>query len=340
MTIRPGPRNAITDVDGIAVGNADDFVLRSGVTVVLPEEPAVAGVDTRGGAPGTRETDLLDPANLVDRVDAVVLSGGSAFGLDAASGAMGWLAERGRGFAVGPARVPIVPAAIIFDLLNGGEKDWGGDPPYRGLARQACDAAGASFALGNAGAGLGAKAGRLKGGLGTASFVTDDGIQVGAVIVANPFGSVTMPGTGSLWSWALERDDEFGGQPVPRGPVAAGDLDYAVPSPVGGQTTIGVVATNVALTKAQVTRIAIMAQDGLARAIRPVHTPLDGDTIFVLSTGRRPLAEPAPLMLARIGMLAADCAARAIGRAVFHAESLGDFPSYRSIHGAALRQGK
>ena len=340
MTIRPGPRNAITDVDGIAIGNAEDSALRSGVTVVLPAEPAVAAVDTRGGAPGTHETDLLNPANLVDRVDAVALSGGSAFGLDAASGVMGWLAERGRGFAVGSARVPIVPAAIIFDLLNGGRKDWGREPPYRALARRACDAAGADFALGNAGAGFGAKAGILKGGLGSASFVTGDGMQVGVVIIANPFGAVTIPGTGSLWAWALERDTEFGGQPAPRGPIADGDLDYTVPAPVGGQTTIGVVATNVALTKAQATRIAIMAQDGLAMAIRPVHTPLDGDTIFVLSTGRRPLAEPVPLTLARIGMLAADCAARAIGRAVFHAESLGDFPSYRSIHGAALRQGK
>ncbi len=340
MTIRPGPRNAITDVDGIAVGSADDSGLRSGVTVVLPAEPAVAAVDTRGGAPGTHETDLLNPANLVDRVDAVALSGGSAFGLEAAAGVMGWLAARGRGFAVGSARVPIVPAAIIFDLLNGGQKDWGAMPPYRDLARRACDAAGMEIALGNVGAGFGAKAGKLKGGLGTASFVTDDGIQVGAVLVANPFGAVTIPGTGTLWGWELERDGEFGGQPAPRGPIAPGDLDYAVPAPVGGQTTIGVVATNVALTKAQATRIAIMAQDGLARAIRPVHTPLDGDTIFVLSTGRRPLAEPVPLMLARIGMLAADCAARAIGRAVFHAESLGEFPSYRSIHGAALRQGK
>jgi len=339
MTIRPGPRNAITDVDGIAVGNASDSALRSGTTVVLPDKPAVAAVDSRGGAPGTHETDLLNPTNLVDRVDAVVLSGGSAFGLEAASGVMSWLAERGRGLAVGAVRVPIVPAAIIFDLLNGGRKDWGKVPPYRVLAHQACDAAGADIALGNAGAGFGAKAGRLKGGLGTASLVTDDGIQVGALIVANPFGSVTIPGTDTLWAWTLERDRELGGQPVPRGPIAAGDLDYALPSPVGGQTTIGVVATNVALTKAQATRIAIMAQDGLAQAIRPVHTPLDGDTIFVLSTARHTLAEPLPLTLARLGMLAADCTARAIGRAIFHAESLGDFPSYRSLHGAALGRG-
>lgn len=336
--VRPGPRNAITDVDGIAVGNASDSILRSGVTVLLPAEPAVAGVDSRGGAPGTHETDLLNPANLVDRVDAIALSGGSAFGLDAAGGVMAWLAERGRGFAVGPARVPIVPAAIIFDLLNGGQKDWGAVPPYRALAVQACGAAAADFALGNAGAGFGAKAGRLKGGLGTASFVTADGIQVGALVVANPFGAVTLPGTSTLWTWALERDDEFGGQPVPTAPVDSGQLDYALPSPVGGQTTIGVVATNVALTKAQATRIAIMAQDGLARAIRPVHTPLDGDTVFALSTARHPLADPPPLTLARLGMLAADCLARAIGRAVFHADSLGDVPSYRSLHGAHLRR--
>lgn len=338
MSVRPGPRNAITDVDGISVGHASDSALRSGVTVVLPAQPAVAGVDSRGGAPGTHETDLLNPANLVDRVDAVALSGGSAFGLDAAGGVMAWLAERGRGFAVGSVRVPIVPAAIIFDLLNGGRKDWGAVSPYRALAVQACGAAGVEFALGNAGAGLGAKAGRLKGGLGTASFVTADGIQVGALVVANPFGSVTIPGTPTLWAWALERSHEFGGQPIPVSPIADDALDYALPSPVGGQTTIGVVATNVTLSKAQATRIAIMAQDGLAQAIRPVHTPLDGDTVFALSTGAQALAEPAPLTLARIGMLAADCLARAIGRAVFHAETLGDFPSYRSIHGAALRR--
>ncbi|HEY0418714.1 MAG TPA: P1 family peptidase, partial [Acetobacteraceae bacterium] len=211
LPARPGPRNLITDIVGIAVGNADDAAVRSGVTVVLPEARAVAAVDVRGGGPGTRETDALGPTCLVESVDAIVLSGGSAFGLDAAAGAMAWLAVRGRGFAVGPAVVPIVPAAVLFDLGNGGDKHWGDRPPYRDLALAACAAAGRDFALGNAGAGSGAKAGDLKGGLGSVSAVTDDGFQVGALVAANPLGSVVMPGDGAFWAWALERNGEFGG---------------------------------------------------------------------------------------------------------------------------------
>ncbi len=332
--IRSGPRNLITDVEGIRVGNAEDTAARTGVTVVLPDAPVTAGVDVRGGAPGTRETDALDPTCHVDRVDAVVLSGGSAFGLDAAAGACAWLAERGRGFAVGPVRVPIVPAAILFDLLNGGAKEWR-EPPYRGLAAQACESVSTDFALGNAGAGLGARAGALKGGLGSASAVSEDGVQAGALVAANPFGSVTMPGSPTLWAWAFEQDGELGGQPTP-GPIAAGDRDYAFASPLGGHTTIGVVATNVALDKAQAGRVAIMAHDGIGRAVRPVHTPFDGDTLFVVSTGR--LVPPAGdfSLLGRLGMMAADCVARSIGRAVLAAESLGDMPSYRSLYGDSL----
>lgn len=331
--IRPGPRNLITDVDGIRVGNANSVVARSGVTVVLPDRAVTAAVDVRGGAPGTHETDALHPVGLVERVDAVVLTGGSAFGLEAAAGTMSWLAQRGRGFAVAGRCVPIVPAAVLFDLANGGDKEWGASPPYRGLAAAACDGADVVFALGNAGAGLGAKAGDLKGGLGSASVVDGAGLQVGSLIAANPAGSVVMPGQDTLWAWAWEIDGEMGGQTAPAGPVPP---DSGLPTSLaqaGGNTTIGVVATNGDLTRTEALRVAIMAQDGMARAIRPSHTPFDGDTLFVLATGSHPLGgTDRALAVARIGALAADCVARAIGRAVWHAESLGQRLSYRDRH--------
>jgi L-aminopeptidase/D-esterase-like protein len=330
--IRPGPRNLISDVDGILVGNAEDEAVRSGVTVVLPEAPATAAGDVRGGAPGTRELGTLDPTTLTSRVDAICVAGGSAFGLDAAGGVMAWLAEQGRGFPVGPARVPIIPAAILFDLLNGGDKAWGLEPPYRRLGLAACEAAAAEFALGNAGAGLGAHAGPLKGGLGSASAVDDEGLQVGALVAVNSFGSVTMPGSPVFWAWALEQQGEFGGRPPPA-PEADLDLDYPIQTLMGANTTIAVVATNLALDKAQATRVAIMAQDGIARAIRPVHSPFDGDTVFTLSTGHLPAAEPIAATLARVGTIAADCVTRAVARGIYAAETLGDLPSYRSIHG-------
>ena len=328
---RSGKRNLITDVPGLGVGNAHDAVVRTGVTVILPDERAVAGVDVRGGAPATRETDLLDPTCLVDKVDAIVLTGGSGFGLDAAGGAVNWLAGQGRGFPVRDAVVPIVPAAALIDLLNGGDKNWGDTPPYRGLAVQACERAAAEFALGNAGAGFGAvcMAGRLKSGLGSASTVTKDGVTVGAVVAANPFGMVTVPGQSAFWAWALEVDGEFGGLAPPTKPQPA-DLDYDVRGHLAGQTTLAVVATDAELSVAQATRIAIMGHDGIARAIRPIHTPFDGDTVFCLSTARRPLGDIAAL--SQIGMAAADCISRAIARAVYEAESLGGLKSYRETY--------
>jgi len=330
--IAPGPRNLITDVEGIEVGNAEDARVRSGVTVILPDEPATAAVDVRGGAPGTRETNALDPSCLVDKVHAVVLSGGSAFGLDAADGVMSWLVERGRGFRFGEAIVPIVPSAILFDLRNGGDKSWGAIPPYRELGAAAADAARADFELGNVGAGLGATAGGLKGGLGSASFVfggSRGGYTVGALAAVNCFGSTVMPGSDVFWAWPLEQKDELGGQRPSKPPVA---LDYAFDASLGANTTLAVVATDAVLSKAQAERVAIMAHDGFARAIRPVHTPLDGDSVFVLSTGRRTLADPVA-DLARIGMLAADCTARAIARGVYEAADLGELKCYRSVHG-------
>ncbi len=308
----PGPRNTITDVPGLRVGHAEDKSAWTGVTVILPDAPAIAACDIRGGGPGTRETDLLAPSAMVERVHAICLSGGSAFGLEAASGVMAYLAANGIGFPVGTARVPIVPAAILFDLLNGGDKKWT-TPPYRALAEQACARASLDVAQGNAGAGYGAKAGRLKGGLGTASLrVGED--WVGALVAANPVGSVLHPGTLSFWAWPYEHLTDW--------------TDTALPQ-LGANTTLAIVATDAPLTKTDAQRIAIMAQDGLARAIRPVHTPFDGDSVFALSTGAGTGVDP--YRLARLGQAAADCVARAVARGVYEAETLGAFPGYKSL---------
>ena len=339
----PGPRNLITDVAGIKVGNAEDMNLLSGVTVVLPDDPAVAAADMRGGGPATRETDALDASCLVDAIHGVVLSGGSVFGLEAASGAVDWLDGQGRGFAFGaqPHVSPVVPAAALFDITNGGDKDWGDAPPYRGLGRAACEAAGADFALGNAGAGVGALAGSCKGGLGSAS-VQSGGITVGALMAVNSFGSPVVPGTGTLWAEPFALAGEFGGAGDLRlsRSEAALSLDAGTKvelargdDAAGRNTTIGVVATDAALTPAEAKRLAIMAADGMARAIRPIHTPFDGDVIFVLSTGKAELAGPRPLALMQAGAMAADSVARAIGRAVWEAETVGGWRSFRDTHG-------
>jgi L-aminopeptidase/D-esterase-like protein len=333
--LKPGPRNLITDVDGLLVGNTEDQRLRSGVTVLIGERPFVAAVDVRGGAPGTRETDLLDPSCRVDRVDAICLSGGSAYGLSAADGVMRWLRERGRGVTVGDAVVPIVPTAILFDLLNGGDKHWDW-PPYRELAYQATGAAAHDFALGNAGAGLGARAGGLKGGLGSASEVDPaSGLQVGALVAVNARGSTTMGDMPHFWAWALEQDGEFGGLPPPKHglglPVSYAHADAARSDP-RANTTIAVVATNARLDKANAERLAVMAQDGLARSIRPVHTPQDGDTVFAVATGTHELGIE-PHALGDLGTMAADCLARAVARGVYHAATLGALRGWRDVFG-------
>lgn len=343
MTAHPGPRNLITDVDGISVGNAQCATVRSGVTVVLPDRRVVAACDVRGGAPGTRETDALDPTCLVEAVDGIVLSGGSVYGLEAMSGAVAWLGARNRGFALGetPRVSPVVPGAVLFDLPNGGDKNWGEMPPYREWGRAACADVAREFALGNAGAGMGAMAGNLKGGLGSASACDGD-LQVGALIAVNPFGSVVMGNEGHFWAAPYELDGEFGarGWPAAMPQVSAEDpfrgsrLDISPLGP-GGHTTIGVVATNASLTKAEARRIGIMAQDGLARAIRPIHSHVDGDTIFVLATGAVDLpADPLERLmhLMRIGSIAADTVARAVARGVYEANDLGEAVSYKSKH--------
>ncbi|QFG37024.1 D-aminopeptidase [Paracoccus pantotrophus] len=314
--MRPGPRNLITDVSGLRVGNARDDALRSGSTVLLGEAAFACGVNVMGGAPGTRETELLAPDKLVGGVDALVLSGGSAFGLAACDGVSDGLRAMGRGFQVGPVRVPIVPGAIVFDLLNGGDKDWPANP-YPALGRRALEAASADFALGSEGAGTGAMTHRWKGGLGSASAVLEGGITVGALVVVNALGSVTAGETRQFWAAPWELGNEFGGLGL-SGPYPAADE----PSPakrLGEATTIAIVATDAALDKAGLTRLATAAQDGMARAIVPSHTPFDGDLVFAVSTGARPLPDPAltPFLL---GHAAACTLARAIARGV-HAAS-------------------
>ncbi len=290
-----GPRNLITDVPGLLVGQAEDAAGISGTTVVLAEAPAIAAVDVRGGAPGSRETELLDPAALVTRVDAIVLSGGSAFGLDAAAGVMAGLAARGRGFAVREVRVPIVPAAILFDLGFPGRQRWSGEPPYRRLGQEALARAAKDFALGNAGAGLGAKAGRLKGGIGSASLRLAGGVTVGALVAVNSWGSTVRPDCGRLWAAELALAGEIMVQPPPPDAVLdAEDFSACAAPAAGANTTIAVVATDAALDRSGCRRLAIMAQDGLAQAIRPAHTPFDGDTVFALATGLATRAAPAP----------------------------------------------
>lgn len=311
--MKPGPRNLITDVAGLKVGNAQDARLRSGVTLLTAAAPFTAAVHVMGGAPGTRETDLLAPDRLVQAVDALVLSGGSAFGLAAAQGVMDALAEAGRGYPVGPARVPIVPAAILFDLLNGGDTAWGANP-YPALGRAALAAAAPDFALGTAGAGFGATTGRWKGGLGSASAVLGNGLTVGALVAVNAVGSATVADGPHFWAAPWEIGGEFGALGLP--PTFPATHEPPPTKRAGEATTIAIVATDARLTKAEAQRMAIAAHDGMARALVPSHTPLDGDLIFAAATGEKPLTDPIADSFA-LGHAAACTLARAIARAVY-----------------------
>jgi L-aminopeptidase/D-esterase-like protein len=327
-------RNLMTDVPGVLVGNADDATLASGVTAIVFEEPAVASGDVRGGAPGTRETDLLRPDETIERVDAVVLSGGSGFGLDAPGGVQAWLRERGRGFALGPVVVPIVPGAILFDLTNGGNKDWGRFPPYRDLGYAAAANAGRDFALGTAGAGHGAKTVNLKGGLGSASATTRDGATVGAIAAVNALGSVTIGDGPHFWAAPFEQGTEFGG----RGLLSSLPPDALAIRVKGGlreNTTIALVATDATLTKAQAHRLAMVAHDGLARAIYPVHMPHDGDTVFSAATCKG--AAPDLLAFTELCAVAANALSRAVARGVYEAAALpfpGALPAWKDKFGS------
>jgi len=334
---KPGPRNLITDVAGLRVGNAQDDHIKTGSTVLIGDAPFTASVHVMGGAPGTKETDLLAPDKTVEAIDALVLSGGSAFGLDACSGVMDGLRAMGRGFAVGDMNIPIVPGAIVFDLINGGDKGWD-ENPYRALGRAALDNSDADFDIGSVGAGTGALAAMQKGGLGSASLVLPDGTTVGALVVVNALGSVTTPGDTHFWAAPFEVDGEFGGA----GPDATGGHVQPQPSrkerammlqaTAGANTTIAIVATDAPLTKTQCQRLAVTAHDGMARAIVPAHTPLDGDLVFGVSTGKGAAVDAAAFR--EIGAAAAVCLSRAIARGVFEATPAdGDLlPTYREMN--------
>lgn len=323
MHSQPGPLNLITDIAGLRVGNAQDMTLKSGVTVLVADQPFTCGVNVMGGAPGTRETELLAPDKTVTAVDALVLSGGSALGLDAASGVANALRAAGRGFRVGTQNVPIVPAAIIFDLGNGGDKSWA-ENPYAALGAAALDAADTHFALGSTGAGTGATTANLKGGLGSASVVLPSGHSVAALVVVNALGQATVGDSACFWAAPFEMNDEFGG----RGAARTYPDPHLARTKLASHmnTTIGIIATDARLDKAQCTRLATAAQDGFARALVPAHTPMDGDLIFALSTGARALDTPVADTLV-LGHAAASCMARAIARAVFHARPAPGDPS-------------
>jgi L-aminopeptidase/D-esterase-like protein len=330
-------KNLLTDIFGVRVGHADDTALASGVTAIIFDKPAVASIDVRGGGPGTREETVLDLASTVEAIDGIALSGGSALGLDAAGGVQAWLAEQGRGLRIREAVIPIVPGAICFDLLNGGNKAWGRFPPYRDLGYAAAAAATTNFALGSVGAGLGATTANFKGGLGSASAQTDGGVKVAALAVVNAVGSVTVGDGPWFWAAPFEIGGEYGGRGLP----PAFDPDMLRARLKGGpeassaeNTTLAVVVTDAVLTKPQARRLAMIAQTGMARAIYPVHAPLDGDVVFAAATGEKPID---PLFgLTELGMVAANVLARAIARGVYSATALpfpGALPAWKDRFG-------
>jgi len=303
---RPGPKNLITDVPGFAVGHATDERVQSGVTVLACAKDWPAGVDVRGGGPGTRETEALAPENLIGRAHAVVLAGGSVFGLAAADGVATALSSQGIGLTLRPGSpaIPIVPAAVLHDLGNGGDKAWGFEPPYRALGASALHAAGPDFALGSVGAGRGAMAGLMKGGIGSASIDLGGGLIVGAVVAVNSVGSALMPDGATYWAWPFELNGEFGGS-----------------KPPGAQADMGNPAPDESRLLAESRCVAMMAQDGIARAVRPAHSLFDGDTVFALASCTVALGDgqQRAIHVSRIGSAAADCMSRAIARAVYRA---------------------
>ncbi len=329
---RPGPNNSITDIKGIKVGNSQDDKLKSGVTVLLCDEPMTASVAVHGGGPGTRDTELLSPENSIEAIDALVLSGGSAFGLDAASGVQAYLRENGRGFTVGDVNVPIVPQAILFDLINGGDKDWGKYPPYRELGYEAASNASVSFETGTAGAGTGALVAGLKGGLGTASIKLENGITIAALFAVNALGSPMIGNTHHFHAALFEHNDEFGGYGLPSTmPKNADELNIKFREQASSvsNTTIGIIATDAILTKAQAKRLAIAAHDGIARALYPAHTPFDGDVVFCIASGGSGIV-PQKNDWTDMAAHAANVTARAIANGVYWASEKGDdlFPAY------------
>lgn len=330
-------KNLLTDVAGVTVGHAQNDKVASGTTAILFDRPVVAAMDVRGGGPGVRDAVLLDLVNTVETIDGFALSGGSAHGLEAGGGVQAWLSERGRGFRLRDALVPLVTGAIIFDMLNGGDKKWGRFPPYRDLGYAAADTAGDTFSLGSVGAGLGATTAGLKGGLGSASARTDGGITVGALAVVNAVGSTLVGDGPHFWAAPFEINNEFGGRGLP-GKFSPDMLRVRLKggpaASAGENTTIAVVVTDARLDKAQTKRLAIIAQTGFARAIYPVHAPMDGDVVFAASTGTKPVDPGAALT--ELGAVAANVMARAIARGVYEATALpfpGALPSWKDRFG-------
>ena len=332
--INLGKKNLITDVDGILVGNAHNKEVATGCTVITPIEGSLASADVRGGAPGTREVGALNPYNLIDSVDSIVLSGGSTWGLEAASSVANSIGGEGRGYRPSSKskNVPMVPAAILYDLANGGDKEWLNNSPYSSLGFEAVSNLSDKIELGNFGAGYGSIAGSLKGGLGSASFVSNDGIQVGGLFAVNSYGSTVNNETGQFWAATDETENEFGGMGVPT--FAPNDVlsGTAARETLPGQnTTIGVIATNVKLDSKAAKRIAIMAHSGMSRAIRPIHSPVDGDVIFVISTGT--LNKELSLNdINTIGELGARVCSRSIARGIYEADSILGIKSWREVY--------
>jgi L-aminopeptidase/D-esterase-like protein len=322
--------NLITDLAGIRVGHAHDTKVASGVTVILLDGDNVASGVTRGGAPGSRDTALLEPEMTRTQIDAVVLSGGSLFGLDAAGGVVNALRGSGVGLRIGAVNVPIAVQAITFDLLNGGDKDWGRKPPYWDLGWAATDAASAgAFALGSVGGGYGVTTATLKGGVGSASMVTASGFTVGAIVVVNAVGTATVGDGPHFWAAPYEQAGEFGDCGLPTR-FTAEDLRLRMKGGAPPSTTIAFVATDAILTKPEAKRLAHMADDGLARAVRPAHAPMDGDTVIAAGLQRKPMTHAGHLT--EIGMAAGDVLSRAIARGVYEATALpfvGALPSWR-----------
>jgi L-aminopeptidase/D-esterase-like protein len=325
-------KNLLTDISGVRVGHADDATLASGVTAVIFDKPAVAAIDVRGGGPGIREAAVLELANTVERIDGIALAGGSAFGLEAGGGVQAWLAEQGRGFAI--------RGAIVFDLLNGGDKAWGRFAPYRDLGYAAAAAAATDFALGSAGAGLGATTANFKGGLGSASAATPGGVRVAALAVVNAVGSVTVGDGPWFWAAPYEVDGEYGGRGMPQAftpDMLKLRIKGGPEATAAENTTLVLVVTDATLTKPQAKRLAMIAQTGMARAIYPVHAPLDGDVVFAAATGEKAID---PLFgLTELGMVAANVVARAIARGVYCATALpfpGALPAWEDRFGSRL----
>ncbi|MCP4071895.1 MAG: P1 family peptidase [Hyphomicrobiales bacterium] len=332
---KPGAKNLITDIAGLTVGNAQDDVVNTGVTALISDQPSTASVHVMGGGPGTRDTELLAPENTVEKIDALFLSGGSAFGLDAGGGVQAWLRENDKGFSLAGQTIPLVPGAILFDLINGGDKNWKRYPPYRELGYSAAKMANRDFLLGSVGAGKGALTAGLLGGLGSASLALDNGITLGALVAVNALGSVLMGSSSNFWAAPFEIDDEFGGKGLPDSmPTGTADvkIKFRDELKTNMNTTIAIIATDAVLTKSQAKRLAIAAHDGIARAIWPSHTPLDGDLVFSLATGASGIVPEMDDWI-DLGAHAASTMSRAIARGIFEAVSDDNsiFPAYRDL---------